>query len=277
MRLRDAVNVPSELRNLVPNSFDIIGSREGAVAIIEIPPELEAYKHEIASALLKLNKNLRAVIRRSGARQGTFRLYETEVLVPGPTEVIHKELGYRLLIDPTKVFFSPRDQSDRLELSLLVKPGESIAYLFAGAGPYAFAILKKQPHVFSIHAVELNPVAVQYLEKNVILNKAKGKVIPIEDDVRHFCDAAGSGFNRVIMTLPLGAAQYFKNALSCVVNGGIIHFYHTGSEKDPWREAESIVSSNCIETGVNCNIVSRKIVREYAPYVYKVRIDIRLS
>ncbi len=277
MRLRDVVDVPMELRGLVPNSFDVIGSREGAVAVVEIPSELERYKYEIAKALMRINKNVKSVVRRIGARRGAFRLYETEVLIPGPTEVVHRELGYRLLIDPTKAFFSPRDQSDRLDLSLMVGRNESIAYLFAGAGPYAFAILKRQPDVSSIHAVELNPDAVTYLERNVRLNKVRGKVIPIEDDARHFCNVAGRGFNRVIMTLPLGAGDYLVDALCCIAKGGVIHFYHTGREEDPWSEGESIVLNKCIEANVNCNIISRRIVREYAPYVYKIRMDIRIS
>ncbi|GGP22547.1 methyltransferase [Thermocladium modestius] len=277
MRLRDAVDVPMELRGLVPNSFDVIGSREGAVVVVEIPSELEQYKYEIAKALIRLNKNVKSVVRRVGARRGAFRLYETEVLIPGPTEVMHRELGYRLLIDPTKVFFSPRDQSDRLDLSLMVGRNESIAYLFAGAGPYAFAILKRQPDVSSIHAVELNPDAVIYLERNVKLNKVRGKVIPIEDDARHFCNVVKQGFNRVIMTLPLGAGEYLIDALSCIAKGGIIHFYHTGREENPWSEAESIVLNKCIEANVNCNIIGRRIVREYAPYVYKIRMDIKIS
>ncbi|MCG2892988.1 MAG: class I SAM-dependent methyltransferase family protein, partial [Vulcanisaeta sp.] len=62
--LKDVVKpfVPRELWDKIPRSFDIIGSRSGAVAIIEIPPELEDYKVLIGEAIIKLNRNVRAVL-----------------------------------------------------------------------------------------------------------------------------------------------------------------------------------------------------------------------
>ena len=173
--------IPPELHQYIPSSFDIIGSRQGAVAIVEIPEELEDYKYIIAEAIQKLNKNVRAVLRKISGRQGIYRLYEFEVLIPGPTEVIHKEHGYVIKVDPTKVYFSPRDHSDRLDIASQVKPGETILYLFAGVGPYAIAICKMCPEVKVIHAVEINPWGIHYMIENIRLNKLKGKIVPIEE------------------------------------------------------------------------------------------------
>ncbi|WP_054857933.1 class I SAM-dependent methyltransferase family protein [Vulcanisaeta sp. JCM 16159] len=276
--LKEAVKplIPRELWDKVPRSFDIIGSRSGAVAIIEIPPELEGYKFVIGEAIVKLNKHVKAVIRRIGAREGEFRLYRYEVLVPGPTEVIHKEDNYLIKVDPTKAYFSPRDQGDREDIARQVMPGEVILYPFAGVGPYAITILKRQSSVKLIIAIELNEYAYYYMLDNIKLNRLKGKVLPLLGDASKlmnlFC-----GVDRIILTLPLGAHRFLMQSLMCIKDGGIIHFYHLGTEENPYGEAEGLVRNYCGDLGYDCQVINRRIVRDYAPYVYKVRLDIRVG
>ncbi len=277
MRLKDLVKdkIPPELHSLIPTSFDIVGSRQGAVAIVEIPDELEPYKYVIAQAILQMNKHVRAVLRRIGGRKGTYRLYEYEVLVPGPTEVIHREHGYLIKVDPVKVYFSPRDHSDRIDIARQVEPGETILYLFAGVGPYAIAICKLQPAVRVIHAVEINPAAVNYMIENIRINKLRGKIVPIEGDARLVSRHFYYKSDRVIMTLPLGAHEYLEDGLLCISRkGGIVHFYHIGREPDIFNEAERIVYETAHKVRREVEIVNRKIVRDYAPRMYKIRLDI---
>jgi len=266
--------VPRDLLDLVPSSFDIIGSRLGAVAIVEIPKELEEYKHEIAKAIVRQCKHVKTVLRKVGARRGEYRLYNFEVLIPGPTEVLHKEHGYYIKVDPTKAYFSPRDQNDRIEIAKMVRPGEVVLYLFAGVGPYAIAIAKIQPNVGKIIAVELNPNAYNYLVENIRLNKLEDKVEAILGDVREVCRNFHGVGDRVLMTLPLGAYQYLDLAIPCVKReGGVVHFYHIGPEERPFEEAERLVMESCAKLGYQCEVLGRRVVRDYAPRVYKVRID----
>ncbi|MEZ0319804.1 MAG: class I SAM-dependent methyltransferase family protein [Pyrobaculum sp.] len=259
--------VPLHLVDKIPTSFDIIGSRGGAVAILEIPPELEDYKYAIAKAVVQLNKHVKAVLRKKGGRAGEFRLYQFEVLIEGPTEVIHREHGYSIKVDPTKVYFSPRDQTDRLEIAGQVKEGERVLYLFAGVGPYAVAIAKlAKPRL--VVAVELNPWGFKYMVENFKINKIRNAVA-VHGDVAEVAPLFKQKFDRVLLTLPLGAYKYFPTALECLEEG-YVHFYHLGREDAPFKEAEEVVSSSC----PNCQIVGRRIVRDYAPGVYKVRLDI---
>jgi len=277
-RLRDLVReyIPRELWDKVPNGFDIVGSREGAVAIIEIPEELEDYKLTIANAVLKLGKHIRTVLRRIGPRSGPYRLYRYEVLIPGPTEVIHKENGYLMKLDPTKVYFSPRDQGDRLDIARMVRPGETVLYPFAGVGPYAFAILKAQPMVSKIIAIETNPIAYSYLVENIKLNKAS-KIEAILGDAGKIMSEYRGVADRVVMTLPLGAHEYLDQAMIAARSGGVIHFYHLGTEEDPFGEGIRIIKERCEALSLECIISSMRIVREYAPRIYKVRIDFRIA
>lgn len=262
--------VPDDLLPLVPSSFDIVGSRQGAVAILEIPDELEPYKGEIAEAVKRLNKNIGAVIRRKGARSGPYRLYDYEVLIEGPTEVVHKEHGYLIKVDPTKVYFSPRDQTDRAEIAEIVRDGERVLYLFAGVGPYAVAIAKRR-RIRWIYSVELNPWGFKYMVENVALNKLSA-VIPVRADVADFCEAFTAKADRALMTLPLGAYKYLNAALNCVEDGGYLHFYHTGPEEDPFGEVLGLLAELC----PRCIVVNKRIVRDYAPHIYKIRVDVQV-
>lgn len=278
--LKDIVKplIPKELWDKVPRSFDIVGSRSGAVAIIEIPPELESYKFVIGEAITKLNRHVKTVLRRvGGAREGEFRLYRYEVLIPGPTEVIHKESNYLIKVDPTKAYFSPRDQGDREDIAKQVLPNEVILYPFAGVGPYAIAILKRQPLVGLVIAIELNEYAYYYMLDNIKLNKLEGKVLPLLGDAAKLMGGLFCGVDRVILTLPLGAHKFLRQSLMCVRDGGIVHFYHLGTEEDPYGEAEGLVKNYCDELGYECQVVNRRVVRDYAPYVYKVRLDIKVG
>jgi tRNA (guanine37-N1)-methyltransferase len=268
--------IPRELWDKVPRSFDIIGSRSGAVAIIEIPPELENYKFLIGETIIKLNKHVKAVLRRVGARESEFRLYRYEVLVPGPTEVIHKESNYLIKVDPTKAYFSPRDQGDREDIARQIMPGEVILYPFAGVGPYAVTILKRQSLVKLVIAIELNEYAYYYMLDNIKLNKLEGKVLPLLGDAAKLMESF-CGVDRVILTLPLGAHKFLRQSLTCVRNGGIVHFYHLGTEENPYGDAENLARNYCNELGYECQIINRRIVRDYAPYVYKVRLDIKVG
>jgi len=56
-----------ELR-YAPPTFDVVGSREKAVAIVEIHPALEDEKYLVAEAIMKIHKNVRTVLRKLSER-----------------------------------------------------------------------------------------------------------------------------------------------------------------------------------------------------------------
>ena len=118
-------------------------------------------------------------------------------------------------------------------------------------------------------AVELNPWGFKYMVENLKLNKIKNAVA-VHGDVAAVAPLLRGKFDRVLMTLPLGAYKYLHLAFQCLERGGVVHFYHLGREEDPYRDAEEIVKNICPD----CQIIGKKIVRDYAPGVYKVRVDV---
>lgn len=266
--------IPQEYFHLIPSSYDLIGSRSGSVAVFRIEDELEPYEKEIALAIKSIHKNVKAVIRRFDQRKGEFRLYDYKIILGEDTEVIHKEYGYTIKVDPLKVYFSPRDAEDRIDIAKSVKAGERILYPFSGVAPYAVAICKFNPNIEKIIAIEKNEIAHKYALENVKLNKLSDKIVCILGDFKDKANDFVNFADRVLMTLPLGAYEYLEYAFKTIKKeGGIIHFYHIGPESDPFSEALEIIQKKTQEAGYQFNILNKKIVNEYAPRKYKVRID----
>ncbi len=281
MKLKDLLKdvLPKEKLKFVPKSYEIIGSRSGAVAIVEIPEELTGFEKEIGKAIIKLNKNVRLVLKKVSGREGELRLRRFEVIAgSGKTEVIHVEHGYKLLLDPTKVYFSPREATERQRVAEQVKPGEVVMVMFSGVAPYAIAIAKKQPKVKLVVAIELNEHAHLYALKNVELNKLQGKVLPVLGDVREKAKEWYGKCDRVVMPLPKGAYQFLDEAISCLKqSGGVIHFYHWAREDDLFGEAEKLVKDVAKRHGFKVRFLSKRKVLPYAPRVWKVCLDCLLE
>jgi len=266
--------IPQEYIDLIPTSFDLIGSRAGQVVVIRIDEKLEKYEQLIVDAILKIHKNVKAVVKRSEERKGEFRLYDYKLLFGSDTEVIHKEHGYLIKLDPLKVFFSPRDAEDRIDIAKSTKAGEFIIYMFSGVAPYAIAIAKFNPNIDKIICIEKNEIAHKYALENVRLNKLENKIVCINTDVKDACSFFIEKADRVLMTLPLGAYEYLDLTLPLLKReGGIVHFYHIGEEGNMFGEALRIIDHTCKKNSYEYVIIKYKIVNDYAPRKYKVRVD----
>lgn len=259
-----------------PSSFDIIGSRERAIAVVEFPLETpETVKRIVGETLIRLHKNVKLVLAKASGREGAFRLRDFEVIAgEGSTEIIHVEHGVRLKLDITKVYFSPREATERLRVSSQVKPGELVMVMFAGVGPYALMIARKQPLVEKVVAIELNPEAFRYMQENVRLNKLEDKVIPVLGDVRLKANCWYKRCDRVVMPLPKGAYEYLDCAFQCLKpEGGVIHFYHWAPESNLFTEAYFLLEREATLRSMRVIIHNARKVSEYAPRIYKVCID----
>jgi tRNA (guanine37-N1)-methyltransferase len=256
----------------VKGSFDIIGD----VAILEIPDELKPKYMDIVEALLEVHPNIKTVYRKVSERQGSYRLRELELLYGEEKETEHKEHGYRIRLDVRKVYFSPREATERQRIASQVKANETVMVMFAGAGPYAIAIAKKQPKVNKIYAVEINPDAYKYMVENIRINKVGDKIIPILGDVSIECEKYFGKCDRVVMPLPKGAYEYLSLAVKCLKKeGGIIHYYFWSAE-EALEDIKEVVLADIEALRRKAKILGIKKVSEYAPKVLKFCMDIKV-
>lgn len=266
-----------EFRDFV-SSFDIVGSREKAVAIIQIPDTLIKKEKQIASAVMHQHKPVKSVLKRASARTGDLRLRKY-VLITGDknTEVIHREHGCSFRLDVRKVYFSPRESTERLRIASQVKPGEVVLVMFSGISPFPIIIAKKQPNVKKIYAIELNPAAHEYAIENVRLNKLYEKIIPLHGDVREVCQEFLHKkilFDRILMPLPLGSKRFLEVAIPLLKKNGIIHLYSWGSDPDPFANEEGYIKCVAKERGKKVKILQKRKVLPYGPRRWKVVFDL---
>jgi len=273
-KLKKEVEVFSDLEKLKderPSSFDVIGH----IAIIEIPEKLRKKRKLIAKVIMGLNKHIKTVLEKASERKGIYRTRKYKFLAGEKIfETVHKEYGCLFKLDPTKVYFSPRELTERQRIASQVKEGEVVMVMFAGVAPYAIQIAKKQPKVKEIIAIEINPVAVKYARENVILNKVEDKVKVIEGDVREKCIDFYGKCDRVVMPLPMGGEDFLDIAVNCLKKKGYIHFYNWGSEPNIFENAEKVVREKFEKLGVKYEIINRRKVLPYAPRKWKVCLDI---
>ena len=266
--------LPSLLDSL-PRALDTVGD----IAIIEIPPELNAHAKLIGEAILKTHRNMRTVLAKAGAVSGTYRLRELAVIAGEPkTTAIHKEHGCAYQVDAAKAYFSPRLSYEHNRVASLVQTGEIVVDLFAGVGPFAVLIAKKAPSA-KVYAVDINPDAVELLKRNIRLNRVENRVFPILGDARQIVEHKLLGVaDRVIMNLPEKAIEFVDAACKAVKPvGGMVHFYWFIRLPDSAENMQSRFSEAVKKAGRKVDkFLLAKTVRETAPYEWQVVIDAKI-
>jgi len=263
------VDVPEGLREVLPTAFDVIGD----VGIIRLPDELLPYAQAIGEGLRKAFPRLRCVSLDRGVK-GELRVRDLEVIAgERDTETVHLEYGMKLLVDPAKMYFNPRLANERRRVASLVKDNERVIDMFAGVGPFSIMIAKLA-HPQMVFAIDLNHDAVEYMKRNLELNKVQ-RVIPIEGDAREVLFELPHA-DRIIMNLPHSAVDFFHDALSRLNLGGTIHFYHI-CERD---EIEAVLEGMCLEaggSGVKVEVVRLEELKSYSPSMSVFAADLLLA
>lgn len=256
---------------LVPKSFDIIGNRDKAVIVIEIPKGVN--KKAVAEALMKQHKNVEAVLNKVAPRSGVYRTYKLRLIAGAKnTEVLHTESGHRFLVDPRKVYFSPRESTERMRIAEKIRAKELVMVFFAGIGPFPVVIGKKARQVVGI---EINPVAVSYFKRNIRLNKL-GNVEAVLGDVKKKARDYYGKCDRVLMPLPESSEKYIKEAVMCAKKGGIVHFYCFASESEI-NKKKVIVRAVAKKVNKKVSFSSASKVLPYGPKIWKYRIDFSVN
>lgn len=264
--------LPPNLIASLPRAIDFVGE----IAIVEIPPELKGHKRLIGEAILATHKQVCTVLAKSGAVGGTYRLREFEVIAGvDKTQTVYRECGCTYHVDLSKVYFSPRLSHEHDRVASQVTEGETVVDMFAGVGPFSILIAKKCRNV-QVYAIDVNPDALRYLEKNIAVNGVEKKVVPILGDARPVIEERLTGVaDRVIMNLPERALEYVDAACKAIKSeGGIIHYYEFTDEPDPLEAAKNRLIEAVKQTSRNVKkILLARTVRVTAPYTWQVAVD----
>jgi len=267
--------LPQHLLASLPQALDVIGD----IAVIEIPPELKTYGSLIGEAILKTHKNVRTVLAKVGAVTGTYRLRDFEVIAgEHRTTTIHKEHGCQYNVNVATAYFSPRLSHEHNRVASLVQKGETVVDLFAGVGPFSVLIAKKNADA-RVYAVDINPEAIELLNRNTRLNRVENRVIPILGDAKQAVAERLLGVaDHVIMNLPEKAIEFVDTACKAVKpTGGTVHYYAFIRLPDSLENAQQRFSEAVEKAGRKVDaLLSAKTIRETAPYEWQVVLDARI-
>lgn len=263
---RDVADVPDDLREHLPSSFDVVGD----VAMIKIPEELKPYAGTIGEALLSVNRSLRIVFEDHGVK-GDFRIRDLDRIAgTGTSETVHREFGVRLYTDPARVYFNPRLSSERARIAGMVGDGETVIDMFGGVAPFGTVMCRlARPEV--VYSIDLNPDAEHF----ALLNAERNHVTnlhPMTGDSSQLVYTLPMA-DRIIMNLPQIADRFLPFALDRLKVGGTIHMYKI-IEREDFPSFLDRISSEAEGRGQPV-AVSHSELKTYSPTMSVYSLDIR--
>ena len=266
MKLKQALKERLTKKELsfVPSSFDIIGN----IAVFnDFPKELRKKEKSIAQALMVLHPHIKTVAKKTGKFSGKLRTPKMTIMAGKKTkETIHKENGCLLKLDIERCYFSPRLASERLRIAKLVKKGEDVLVLFSGVAPYP-CVIARNACPKEVYGIELNKTAHHYAEENIKLNKFTS-IHLFQGDIKRVLPKLSKKFDRIIMPLPKESPAYLSLALKKLKQKGIMHLYLFAREEDFNSIKKEYYKKFKHVVLVACGL--------YAPYVYRICLDISL-
>jgi tRNA (guanine37-N1)-methyltransferase len=279
-RLRDKLSSTLSLQNLdqIYSSFDIIGD----IAIFKMRKTHEASAAAVANEIMSIHRGVKSVFVQTSPILGDFRV-RTLKLIAGENKKTarHRESGCVFTVDVEKCYFSPRLLHERSRIAELVKPDETIINMFAGVGCFSIIIAKAvdQTKVFSI---DINPVAVQFMQENIRINRVFNKVTPLLGDSKEIIKKnLQNKADRVLMPLPEKALDYLPFALCALKKqGGSIHYYdfqHAVGNENPIEKTKLKVAAKLDSLGVDYTFFFSRVIRRTGPNWYQTVLDIDVA
>jgi tRNA wybutosine-synthesizing protein 2 len=190
------------------------------------------------------------------------RTPKTQILWGDAGEVEHHENGYTYFLDPGKVMFAQGNRSEKMRIAQLVRRGERVADMFAGIGYFTLPMAGSGARV---HAMEINPVAFEYLNRNIYKNGLSGRITSSLGDCR---DLLAGTYDRIMMG-HFEAISLLPSALLHVRERSIIHLHSIGTIEDQINEQVE-------SAGFSASISVHK-VKKYRPHAWHVVQDVTIS
>ncbi|KAK7465472.1 tRNA(m(1)G37)methyltransferase [Stygiomarasmius scandens] len=173
--------LPETLREGAPVGF----ATTGHVAHMNLNDEYLPYKKTIGQIFLDKNKLIKTVVNKLDNIDTQFRVFDMEVLAGEPNFIVeHHESDCRFTFDFSQVYWNSRLHTEHDRIVNLLKPGEVLADVFAGVGPFAIPAAKNKS--CAVLANDLNPQSSKYLSKNAQDNEVSDLVRVSCEDGRTF-------------------------------------------------------------------------------------------
>jgi len=249
----------------LPRSYFLLGD----VVTLKLSDKTVKFKRQIGNAIIEILPYARSVLLIKDIK-GAERKPRTEVIAGSrKTETVHKEHGCLFALDPAKIMWSKGNKRERQRMMLIAERDEKVVDMFAGVGYWTIP-MAKAGKVQSVKSVDINPLAIKYLKKNITLNRT-WNVEAVKGDCRKQAEKLAGSADRVIMGYLRGTERFLPAALKIAKEGATIHFHDLcEEEKVPARlDALKAVAAR---NGCFLDVADIQLVKGYAPglshYVY---------
>ncbi|WP_456484018.1 class I SAM-dependent methyltransferase [Methanopyrus kandleri] len=243
----------------------------GDVVVIRLFDE-RAWKHrrEVGRILREVTGARSVVALRRVS--GTFREPIGEVVAGDRNaETVHRELGIRFKLDPTRVMFARGNLEERRRLLESDLEGELVFDMFAGIGYFTLPAALTGAEVV---AAELNPVAYRYLVENARLNGVEGRVRAFLGDCREVARFVRAA-DRVLMGYLKGTLKFLPYACRAVRNGGVLVVHEVFQKR--WGEdrvAREVL--NALPDGFEGEVLEVRRVKSFSPALDHYAVELRV-
>lgn len=263
--------LPADRIMRLPKKWEKIGT----VTVIKIPKELIQYQ-EIIGKVYATELGCLSALNDVGSISGVYRTPATKLIWgSSQTETVHKENGIKYALDPQKVMFSSGNMVERKRMGMISNRKETVVDLFAGIGYFTIAMaVHSRPK--KIIACEMNPVAFDYLCKNIVMNQVTDIVEPIRGDNREVAPKGCA--DRVLIGFLQETEFFLPVALECLRNYyGILHYHDLVSNREtpehPLRQIQKIAD----RYNRHATLLLAREIKSYAPGINHVVLDVRIG
>jgi tRNA (guanine37-N1)-methyltransferase len=184
---------------------------------------------------------------------------------------LHRENGINLHLDLAQVYFSVRSAHERARIAALVEPGETVAVLCSGIGPFPL-IIARHSRAREVVGIELNPLAHGYAVKNLAAHRKITNVRLLEGDAARVLPALGQRFDRILIVLPHGGEPLLPVALDALKPGGLLHFYDMQA-KGCSTATRAKVEAACRQRGLRMRPICVVTCGRCGPTLHRVCLD----
>ncbi len=277
-RLRQALSLSSECTSEIYNSFDVVGD----IAVIKLPSPSQETGKTAANAIKARHRNVKTVLLQASPVSGDLRLRQLKYVAgENKTRTIHREFSCSFYVDLAKCYFSPRLSHERMRIARMVAANESVVNMFAGVGCFSI-IIAKHANPKKVFSIDVNPSAVQFMQKNIRLNRVYEKVVPLLGDAKEIItNQLQQAADRVLMPLPRKALEYLPYAVSTLkTKGGWIHYYgleHATKNENPAEKTKLKVEEALNALSVHFEVPFVHIVRSTGPNWFQLVADIHIG
>ncbi len=259
----------------VAHSVDTGYDHLGNIAVIDPDGMTKAQEKVLAKHILAANGAITTVLAKGGPVEGVYRVRKVRhVLGKRTFEARYREHGCVYDFDVRKTFFSARLAYERARIAELARHDRHIIVMFAGIGPFAIQIAKRN-WAAKVIAIELNRYACRQMDEEIRLNRTTN-VMPVQGDVKKMGGRYDGFADRIVMPLPKTSTRFLDEAFAMARDGCVVHFY-SFIKMGGLPQLIGEIREHARLNSCSVKVLFTRTVRNYSAREIEVVVDYRIN